>query len=101
VPLDSDEPHPFMFQVGLSGSQEKYVQYFEVRGDANDFANWEETGRKPTVSTTATKEAESQFSEIKKFINRIQTAFYMWLWRSFALKGAELRIRCYRHVYER
>ncbi|MDR1088059.1 MAG: sulfatase-like hydrolase/transferase [Coriobacteriales bacterium] len=65
VPLDSDEvkgsedsgeaayaeyaekPRTFSFQVGLSGSQEKYLQYFEVRGDANDFSNWKEVGRLP------------------------------------------------------
>ncbi|MDR2036054.1 MAG: LTA synthase family protein [Coriobacteriales bacterium] len=47
VSPDSTQPRTFMFQVGLSGSQEKYVQFFEVHGDANDFANWYETARRP------------------------------------------------------
>lgn len=47
VPLDSLQPRSFIFQVGLSGSQDKYIQYFEIVGDANDFGNWQEVGRAP------------------------------------------------------
>lgn len=39
----------FAFQVGLSGSQDKYLQYFEVRGDANDFSNWQEVKKTPML----------------------------------------------------
>lgn len=49
VPLDSLLPRRFAFQVGLSGSQDKYLQYFEIFGDANDFSNWHETGKIPML----------------------------------------------------
>jgi hypothetical protein len=47
VPLDATGPRSFAFQVGLSGSHEKYLEYFEVRGDANVWSNWHETAKAP------------------------------------------------------
>ena len=49
VPLDSTKSRVFMFQVGLSGSQEKYLQYFEVQGDANNFDCWLEAKKEPML----------------------------------------------------
>lgn len=49
VPLGSSRPRGFMFQVGQGGSQEKYVEYLEVVGDATDFRNWSVTGKAPML----------------------------------------------------
>lgn len=47
VAPDATNPRPFTFQVGLSASKDKYLQFFEVVGDANNFSNWKEVGREP------------------------------------------------------